>query len=130
MNSNTHFLIVDDYENIRTLVKNQLNELGIENITDFDNAIDALAYLNEEGSSVEFIISDWNMPGMIGLEFLKNVRANLNYSKVPFIILTTENEQEKILAAVEAGVSNFLIKPWKFEEFAEKIASAWSLKKS
>ncbi len=129
MNSNTHFLIVDDYANIRDLVKKQLNQLGIKNITEYDNAVDAFNYLNTDHEEVEFIISDWNMPNMTGLEFLTKVRSHDNYNNIPFIILTTENEQEKVLAAVEAGVSNFLIKPWKLEEFAEKIASAWKLKK-
>lgn len=74
---------------------------------------------------VDFIISDWNMPGKTGFEFLKWVRAQDKYAKLPFLILTTENEQEKILDAISEGASNFLLKPWEEEDLSEKIQLAF-----
>ena len=125
MNSDTHFLIVDDYPSIRELVKTQLGEFGFTNISIFEDAFDAWEFLNSDHKRVEFIISDWNMPKMTGFEFLENVRGHKEYSNVPFIILTTESEQDKILSAIEEGVSNYLTKPWEVEDFAEKVKMAW-----
>lgn len=126
MNSSTHFLIVDDYENIRTLVRQQLEEFGFEeNITEADNVDKAISLL-EGGLSPDFIISDWNMPGKTGLDFLKWVRTSSNFKDLPFLILTTESEKDKILDAVSNGVSNFLLKPWDDEDLSEKIEQCWS----
>ena len=127
MKSDTHFLIVDDYANIRTLVRGQLNDFGItENITEMDSADAAISFLNSKPKRpVEFIISDWNMPGTNGFDFLKWVRSQPSLKTVPFLILTTENEQAKIMNAIQAGVSNFLLKPWETEELANKIQLCW-----
>lgn len=128
MNSSTQFLIVDDYSNIRNLVKGQLADFGFEQITEAENVdkgIEVLTAKSGTDKPVEFIISDWNMPGKTGLEFLKWVRANESFKDLPFLILTTENEQAKIMSAVSAGVSNFLLKPWEEEELGEKIQACW-----
>ena len=127
MKSDTHFLIVDDYVNIRSLVKNQLSDFGfVQNVTEQESANNAIAFLqSHQGKPVDFIISDWNMPGMTGLEFLKWVRGHQKFKNLPFLILTTENEQAKIMSAISAGVSNFLIKPWETEEIANKIQLCW-----
>jgi two-component system, chemotaxis family, chemotaxis protein CheY len=127
MKSDTHFLIVDDYVNIRTLIRDQLGDFGITgNITEMDSADKAMAFLNSSSTkSVEFIISDWNMPGTNGLDFLKWVRSQEKLHSLPFLILTTENEQAKIMSAIQAGVSNFLLKPWETEELASKIQLSW-----
>lgn len=127
MKSDVHFLIVDDYSNIRTLVKTQLNEFGIkEFITEQEDVDKAIEFLTSNtGKPVDFIISDWNMPGKTGLDFLKWVRSNPKFKNLPFLILTTENEQAKILSAVTAGVSNFLLKPWETEELGNKIDLCW-----
>ncbi len=127
MKSDTHFLIVDDYVNIRSLVKNQLSDFGfVQNVTEQESANNAIAFLqSHQGKPVDFIISDWNMPGMTGLDFLKWVRGHQKFKNLPFLILTTENEQAKIMNAISAGVSNFLIKPWETEEIANKIQLCW-----
>ena len=127
MKSDTHFLIVDDYVNIRSLVKNQLSDFGfVQNITEQESANNAISFLQSHlGKPVDFIISDWNMPGMTGLEFLKWVRGHQKFKNLPFLILTTENEQAKIMSAISGGVSNFLIKPWETEEIANKIQLCW-----
>ena len=127
MKSDTHFLIVDDYVNIRSLVKNQLSDFGfVQNVTEHESANNAIAFLqSHKGKPVDFIISDWNMPGMSGLDFLKWVRGHQQFKNLPFLILTTENEQAKIMSAISSGVSNFLIKPWETEEIANKIQLCW-----
>ncbi len=127
MKSDTHFLIVDDYFNIRTLVRSQLNDFGFtENVTEHENVDNAIAFLESKPAKpVEFIISDWNMPGKTGLDFLKYVRSQPHLKNVPFLILTTENEQAKIMSAISAGVSNFLLKPWESEELGNKIQLCW-----
>ena len=128
MKSDTHFLIVDDYVNIRSLVKNQLSDFGfVQNVTEQESANNAIAFLqSHQGKPVDFIISDWNMPGMTGLDFLKWVRGHQKFKNLPFLILSTENEQAKIMSAISAGVSNFLIKPWETEEIANKIQLCWN----
>ncbi|MGE3609971.1 MAG: response regulator [Bacteriovoracaceae bacterium] len=125
MNSETHFLIVDDYSNIRNLVKAQLKDFGFEKVTEFENVDKAIAYLENPTVSVDFIISDWNMPGKTGLDFLKWARSQEKYKKTPFLILTTENEQAKVMTAIAAGVSNFLLKPWEEEDLNGKISLCW-----
>lgn len=125
--SDTHFLLVDDYENVRNLLSSQLKELGMENVSLCENANDAIQFIQDQESSnpVRFIVSDWNMPGKTGLEFLKWVRAQDSFKDLPFLILTTENEQAKILDAIQNGVSNFLLKPWQEEDIVEKIKLCW-----
>lgn len=126
MNSETHFLVVDDYSNIRSLVRAQLLGFGFSKVTEKEDAEKAIAYLESpEGKSVNFVISDWNMPGKTGLDLLKWVRANDPYKNLPFLILTTENEQAKIMSAIQFGVSNFLLKPWETEELGNKIQLCW-----
>ena len=120
----THFLIVDDYSTIRNLVTSQLLDFGFSgNFSEAENVDEAIEIMGE--TPVDFIISDWNMPGKTGFEFLKWVRAQDKYAKLPFLILTTENEQEKILDAISEGASNFLLKPWEEEALSEKIQLAF-----
>lgn len=126
MEPDTHFLIADDYSNIRALVKSQLLEFGFENVTEKESADDAIAFLQSNPNpKVDFIISDWNMPGKTGLDFLVWARGQDSFKETPFLILTTENEQAKIMNAVSAGVSNFLLKPWEAEELSKKVLMCW-----
>ncbi len=116
----THFLVVDDYSTIRNLVTSQLLEFGFTgNFSEAEDVDQAIAVMNEK--EVDFIISDWNMPGKTGFDYLKWVRAQDKYKDLPFLILTTENEQEKILDAISEGASNYLLKPWEEEDLSEKI---------
>lgn len=124
LSSSTHFLVVDDYENIRNLLKSQLASFGFsENVSEADSVESAIEFLGSK--KVDFIISDWNMGAMTGLDFLNWARANDHFKDTPFLILTTENEQAKILSAIKAGVSNFLLKPWEEEDLSEKISLCW-----
>lgn len=126
MKPDVHFLIVDDYSNIRSLVKQQLAEFGFAKMSEFERVDGAIKFLESKPTPpVDFIISDWNMPGKSGLDFLQWVRGKDYLKNIPFLILTTENEQAKIMSAVTAGVSNFLLKPWESEELSKKIALSW-----
>ncbi len=112
-------LIVDDFATMRRIVKNILKQLGFENIVEADDGKAALRVL--ESQHVDFIISDWNMPNMTGLELLKAVRSNEKFKDIPFLMVTAEALKENIVAAVKAGVSNYIVKPFTAETLREKI---------
>ena len=112
-------LVVDDFATMRRIVKNILNQLGFKNIIEADDGSTALEALKQE--HVGLIISDWNMPKMTGLELLKAVRAHPDYATTPFIMVTAEAQQENIIQAVKAKVSQYIVKPFTAETLGEKI---------
>ena len=112
-------LVVDDFATMRRIVKNILKQLGFENIVEADDGKAALRVL--ESQHIDFIVSDWNMPNMNGLEFLKAVRSNEKFKDIPFLMVTAEALKENIVAAVKAGVSNYIVKPFTAETLKEKI---------
>ena len=123
------FLIVDDFETIRQAVKSTLDELALDGQY-FDagtvaEAKDVLMKQSEAGEPIEFIICDWNMPGGNGIELLKWVKKFDSFKGIPFMLLTTENEAAKVLQAIEAGVDNYCIKPWKAPDFLQRITECW-----
>lgn len=130
MDALTKFLIVDDYSNIRNMLKVQIEEFGfkfpVQEAGDVDTAIVKLQELFNTENRIQFIISDWNMPNKTGLDFLNFVRSSNEFKNLPFLILTTESEQAKVMSAIKAGVSNFLLKPWEQEELSEKIKQCWN----
>jgi two-component system, chemotaxis family, chemotaxis protein CheY len=113
------FLVVDDYSTMRRIVKNLLNELGYSNVTEADDGATALPLL--KGGNFDFLITDWNMPGMPGLELLKQVRADERLSKLPVLMLTAEAKREQIVEAAQAGVNGYVIKPFTAATLREKI---------
>jgi len=113
------FLVVDDFSTMRRIVKNILKQLGYTNIDEAEDGVVALAKVRDGG--VEFVVSDWNMPNMSGIEFLKEVRANAATKDLPFRMVTAEAEKENIMQAVGAGVSNYIVKPFTAETLREKI---------
>ncbi len=126
------FLLVDDYSSIRTIVKDQLRSFGFSGeIVEAESGNEAIEILKERnlnaesGKSIDLIFSDWNMPGINGLEFLKWAKAQPCLKKTPFLILTTESEKSKIVDAISNGASNYLIKPWTKRELSEKLARSW-----
>ncbi|MGB0453878.1 MAG: response regulator [Bacteriovoracaceae bacterium] len=123
------FLIVDDFETIRQAVKSTLDELALDGqYFDSDTvaeAKDVLMKQSEAGEPIEFIICDWNMPGGNGIELLKWVKKFDSFKGIPFMLLTTENEAAKVLQAIEAGVDNYCIKPWKAPDFLKRITECW-----
>ncbi|MFZ8932390.1 MAG: response regulator [Bacteriovoracaceae bacterium] len=117
-------LIVDDKQTMRKIIKGMLRDLGYSDITISNNGALAWTELQEasqNGKPFEFIISDWSMPEMNGLELLKKIRSDDAYKTTPFLMITAEAEQSKVLLAVKAGVSNFIVKPFTTKILSEKI---------
>ncbi len=112
-------IAVDDYSTMRRILKNLLWQLGLKSVLEAEDGKAALNVLQHE--KVDLIISDWSMPRMTGLEFLKAVRADPEIKDIPFIMITAEGERDRILAAVQAGVSSFIVKPFTAEVLGEKI---------
>lgn len=119
MDKNMKILVVDDFATMRKVVRNLLKQVGYENIAEAEDGAIALRILKSQ--KVDFVISDWNMPNMNGLELLKAVRADGDLAKTPFLMVTAEALQENVIAAVKAGVSNYIVKPFTAEVLNEKI---------
>ena len=119
MSNTMKILVVDDFSTMRRIVKNLLHELGYSDITEADDGNTALPLLKAGG--FEFLITDWNMPGMPGLDLLKAVRADGKLSKLPVLMLTAEAKREQIIEAAQAGVSGYVIKPFTAQTLKEKI---------
>ncbi len=116
---NMSVLVVDDFSTMRRIVKNILRQLGFQNITEADDGTTAWEILNKK--KIDFIVSDWNMPQMTGIELLRKVRASDHLSETPFLMVTAESLQENILEAVQAKVSNYIVKPFTAETLKQKI---------
>lgn len=113
-------LIVDDAVTVRMMTKAFLKELGFKEIYIAENGIEALEILNELGF-VELILADWNMPLMNGLDFIKAVRSEPKFSSIKIMMMTTENAMEKIIEAMNAGVDEYMMKPFSKEVLADKL---------
>jgi len=122
MNTDMKVLIVDDYSTMLRIIKNLLNQIGF---TDIDQASDGKQALEKfKQANYGLVISDWNMEPMNGFEFLQAVRAGNHNNNVPFIMATAESKTENVIKAKEAGVSNYIIKPFNAETLKGKISSA------
>ncbi len=119
MNKDMKILVVDDFSTMRRIIKNLLRELGFNNTVEADDGKTALPLLKKY--HFDFIITDWNMPGMNGLELLKNVRADPNLSTVPVLMVTAERKRENIVMAAEAGVNGYIVKPFTASTLKEKM---------
>ncbi|HNS55490.1 MAG TPA: response regulator [Smithellaceae bacterium] len=117
--SNIKILVVDDFATMRKVVRNLLKQGGYEDIVEAEDGVMALKALKSQ--KIDFIVSDWNMPNMTGLELLKAVRADAELAKTPFLMVTAEALQDNVVAAVKAGVSNYIVKPFTAEVLNEKI---------
>jgi two-component system chemotaxis response regulator CheY len=117
--SDLKFLVVDDFSTMRRIIKNLLHDLGYANVTEADDGTSALPLL--KAGDIDFLITDWNMPGMPGLELLKQVRADPKLAKMPVLMLTAEAKREQIVEAAQAGVSGYVIKPFTAAILKEKI---------
>jgi two-component system chemotaxis response regulator CheY len=116
---NLNFLVVDDFSTMRRIIKNLLHDLGYANVTEADDGSTALPLLKD--GNFDFLITDWNMPGMPGLELLKQVRADARLGKMPVLMLTAEAKREQIVEAAQAGVNGYVIKPFTAATLKEKI---------
>jgi two-component system, chemotaxis family, chemotaxis protein CheY len=121
-NPDISILVVDDYNTMVRIIKKLLKQIGYENVDEASNGEEALAKI--KGKTYGLIISDWNMEPMTGFELLKHVRADATTAKTPFILVTAESKPENVLAATQAGVSNYLVKPFSAPVLKEKIDSA------
>ena len=114
-----NILVVDDFSTMRRIVKNILKQLGYFNIFEADDGATALEILGKQ--KIDFIISDWNMPQISGLELLKTVRASTDWKGLPFLMVTAEGQKEHVIEAVKHRVNNYIIKPFTPEVLMEKI---------
>ncbi len=112
-------LIVDDFSTMRRIIKNLLRDLGFVNTVEADDGQTALPKLQAGG--IDFLVTDWNMPGMSGLELLKAVRADANLAGLPVLMVTAEAKREQIVEAAQSGVNGYVIKPFTAATLQEKI---------
>jgi two-component system chemotaxis response regulator CheY len=116
---NIKILVVDDFATMRKVVRNLLKQVGYDDIVEAEDGVMAMKALKSQ--KIDVIVSDWNMPNMSGLELLKAVRADADLAKTPFLMVTAEALQDNVVAAVKAGVNNYIVKPFTAEVLNEKI---------
>lgn len=116
---NMKILVVDDMSTMRRIVKNILKQLGFNNLEEAENGQEALSKLKAE--TYGFVVSDWNMPVMMGIDMLRAIRADESLKKIPVLMVTAEAQKENLMEAVQAGVSNYVVKPFTAETMQEKI---------
>lgn len=122
--SDTKFLVVDDFSTMRKIIKKVLNELGYTNIEEADDGKTALPKLQQAAATeapFTFVISDWNMPGMTGIDLLRACKADAQLKSMPFMLVTAESEQKHILEAAKAGVSDYVVKPFNAATLKAKM---------
>ncbi len=119
MDKNLRILIVDDFSTMRRIVKNLLNDLGFMNTAEAEDGHSALALLRAQ--PFDFVVTDWNMPGMTGIELLKSIRADAKLAKLPVLMVTAEAKREQIVEAAQCGVNGYIIKPFTAETLKDKL---------
>ncbi|MCS7486064.1 MULTISPECIES: chemotaxis response regulator CheY [Marinomonas] len=119
MDKNMKILIVDDFSTMRRIIKNLLRDLGFTNTVEADDGTTALPIL--QGGTIDFLVTDWNMPGMTGIELLRAVRADEKLKSIPVLMVTAEAKRDQIIAAAQAGVNGYVVKPFTAVALKEKI---------
>lgn len=119
MDNNMKILIVDDFSTMRRIIKNLLRDLGYTNTQEADDGLTALPML--KGGNFDFLVTDWNMPGMQGIDLLKEVRADAKLASLPVLMVTAEQKREQIVEAAQAGVNGYIVKPFTAQTLKEKI---------
>ncbi|WP_116137445.1 chemotaxis response regulator CheY [Trinickia diaoshuihuensis] len=119
MDKSMKILVVDDFPTMRRIVRNLLKELGYSNVDEAEDGAAGLSRL--QGGGFDFVISDWNMPNMDGLEMLKRIRADAALSHLPVLMVTAESKKENIIAAAQAGASGYVVKPFTAATLDEKL---------
>jgi len=112
-------LIVDDFSTMRRIIKNLLRDLGFNNTQEADDGLTALPMLQAE--KFDFLVTDWNMPGMQGIDLLKAVRADPGLANLPVLMVTAESKRDQIVEAAQAGVSGYIVKPFTAQTLKEKL---------
>lgn len=119
MDKDMKILIVDDFSTMRRIVKNLLRDLGFTNTSEADDGLTALPML--QGGKYDFLVTDWNMPGMEGIDLLKTVRADPELASLPVLMVTAESKKDQIVEAAQAGVNGYVVKPFTAATLKEKI---------
>lgn len=119
MDKNMKILIVDDFSTMRRIIKNLLRDLGFTNTQEADDGTTALPMLRN--GDFDFLVTDWNMPGMTGLDLLKQVRADPKLAALPVLMVTAEAKRDQIIEAAQAGVNGYVVKPFTAQVLKEKI---------
>ena len=119
MKKDIKILVVDDFSTMRRIIKNLLRDLGFNNVVEADDGKTALPILQQGG--VQFLVTDWNMPGMTGIDLVRAVRADPKLAGTPILMVTAEAKREQIIAAAQAGVNGYVIKPFTAAVLKEKI---------
>lgn len=118
-NKNLKILVVDDFPTMRRIIRNLLKDLGYENVDEAEDGAMGLEKLRN--GSFDFVVSDWNMPNLDGLEMLKQIRADDSLAKLPVLMVTAEAKKENIIAAAQAGASGYVVKPFTAATLEEKL---------
>ena len=118
---NMPILIVDDYKTMLRIIRNLLKQLDFNNVDEASDGSEALKLLREK--DFKLVISDWNMEPMTGLQLLREVRSDIKLKELPFIMVTAESKTENVIAAKEAGVSNYIVKPFNAETLKQKLVT-------
>jgi two-component system, chemotaxis family, chemotaxis protein CheY len=116
---NMKFLVVDDFSTMRRIVRNLLKELGFTNVQEAEDGVDALNRLR--GEKFDFVVSDWNMPNMTGIDLLRNIRGDAALKHLPVLMVTAEAKKENIIEAAQAGASGYVVKPFTAATLDEKL---------
>ncbi len=119
MNKDMKILVVDDFSTMRRIIKNLLRDLGFTNTTEADDGTTALPMLQK--GSFDFLVTDWNMPGMQGIDLLLAIREDPELSSLPVLMVTAESKREQIIEAAKAGVNGYIVKPFTALTLKEKI---------
>ena len=122
--SNMKFLVVDDFSTMRRIVRNLLKELGFSNVHEAEDGVDALKKLRAE--SFDFVVSDWNMPNMTGIDLLREIRKDDALKHLPVLMVTAEAKKENIIEAAQAGASGYVVKPFTSVTLDEKLKKIFS----
>ncbi|MFZ5655878.1 MAG: chemotaxis response regulator CheY [Pseudomonadota bacterium] len=120
MDKNIKILIVDDFSTMRRIVKNLLGDLGFFNTAEAEDGNSALVEMRK--AKFDLVITDWNMPGMPGIDLLRTIRADEHLKKTPVLMVTAESKREQIIEAAQAGVNGYVIKPFTAATLADKLA--------
>jgi two-component system chemotaxis response regulator CheY len=115
----TKFLVVDDFPTMRRIIRNLLKELGFTNVEEAEDGVDGLAKLRS--GDFQFVVSDWNMPNMTGIDMLKQIRTDEQLKHLPVLMVTAEAKKENIIAAAQAGASGYVVKPFTAATLDEKL---------
>jgi len=119
LNKNMKILIVDDFSTMRRIVKNLLRDLGFNNTQEADDGLTALPMLKK--GEFDFVVTDWNMPGMQGIDLLKHIRSDDQLKHLPVLMITAEAKREQIIEAAQAGVNGYIVKPFTAATLKEKL---------